>query len=340
MNDNHFPPAPRTAVVGCGSWGTALATLLYPASSQITLIGRNKDVIEDINTRHRNERYLPGELLDPGIKASSDLDVTRDADLILLVLPSAAIRSTAEQLASLQIGPEVILTSCSKGIERGTGKRMSEVISEILPDQPLAALSGPNHAEEVCKGLATMTVIGSANSNVSGYLQGLLTSPSFRCYTSDDLTGLEWGGAMKNIFAIASGIATGLGLGDNATAGLVTRGLAEMIRLGTALGGKPDTFTGLSGVGDLIATCYSHHSRNFRAGISIGKGNTVEATLKEAGMVVEGIPNCQSIYEVAKRSKVRTPLIDSIYSVLYENQPAAEALRELLTRAPRPELES
>ena len=217
---------------------------------------------------------------------------------------------------------------------------MSEVISEILPCQPLAALSGPNHAEEVCKGLATMTVIGSAESSLSSYLQGLLTSPNFRCYTSDDLTGLEWGGAMKNIFAIASGIATGLGLGDNATAGLVTRGLAEMIRLGTALGGKPDTFTGLSGVGDLIATCYSHHSRNFRAGISIGKGNTVEATLEEAGMVVEGIPNCQSIYEVAQQSGVRTPLIDSIYSVLYEHQPAAEALRELLTRAPRPELES
>ncbi len=340
MNTHNFPTAPRIAVVGCGSWGTALATLLLPASSQMTLVGRNEDVIEDINTRHRNERYLPGELLDPRIKASNDLSVTRDADLILLVLPSAAIRSTAEQLVSLQIGPEVILTSCSKGIERGTGKRMSEVISEILPDQPLAALSGPNHAEEVCKGLATMTVIGSANSNVSDYLQGLLTSPSFRCYTSDDLTGIEWGVAMKNIFAIASGIATGLGLGDNATAGLVTRGLAEMIRLGTALGGKPDTFTGLSGVGDLIATCYSHHSRNFRAGISIGEGNTVEGTLKEAGMVVEGIPNCQSIYEVAQKSGVRTPLIDSIYHVLYENQPAAEALRELLTRAPRPEVES
>ena len=340
MNAHNFPPAPRTAIVGCGSWGTALATLLCPVSSKITLIGRNENVIEDINKNHRNERYLPGEVLDPGIKASSDLGVTRDADLILLVLPSAAIRSTATQLASLQIDQKVILTSCSKGIERGTGKRMSEVISEILPCQPLGALSGPNHAEEVCKGLATMTVIGSAESSLSSYLQGLLTSPNFRCYTSDDLTGLEWGGAMKNIFAIASGIATGLGLGDNATAGLVTRGLAEMIRLGTALGGKPDTFTGLSGVGDLIATCYSHHSRNFRAGISIGKGNTVEATLEEAGMVVEGIPNCQSIYEVAQQSGVRTPLIDSIYSVLYEHQPAAEALRELLTRAPRPEVES
>ena len=327
-------------MVGCGSWGTALATLLCPASSQITLIGRNRDIIEDINKQHRNERYLPGETLDSRIQASSDLGVIRDADLVLLVLPSAAIRSTCEQLAALQISPETILTTCSKGIERGTGTRMSEIITEILPQQPLAALSGPNHAEEVCKGLATMTVIGSENQNVSNYLQGLFTSPCFRCYTSNDLTGIEWGGAMKNIFAIASGIATGLGLGDNATAGLVTRGLAEMIRLGTALGGQPDTFTGLSGVGDLIATCYSHHSRNFRAGISIGNGNTVEQTVKDAGMVIEGIPNCQSIHEVARRSGVRTPLIDSIHSVLYGSQPAAEALQELLTRAPRAELES
>ena len=340
MKNNHFPPAPRTAVVGCGSWGTALATLLCPSSSQITLGGRSEAVIEDINSRNRNDRYLPGALLDPRIRASSDLGVAKNADLILLVLPSSAIRSTCEQLASLKINPATILTTCSKGIERGTGKRMSEIITEILPEQPLAALSGPNHAEEVCKGLATMTVIGADNRNVSAYLQGLFSSPSFRCYTSDDLTGIEWGGAMKNVFAIASGIATGLGLGDNATAGLVTRGLAEMIRLGTALGGHPDTFTGLSGVGDLIATCYSHHSRNFRAGISIGKGNTVERTLSEAGMVIEGIPNCQSIHEVALRSGVRTPLIDSIHSVLFGEQPAADALRELLTRAPRAEQEA
>ena len=339
MNPDSFPHSPHVVILGCGSWGTALASVLIHSARGVTLVGRDEEVLEDINANNRNERYLPGSRLDSGITATDDLTTSVEADLILFAVPSAATRDVASKLATLALKPHAILIACSKGIERGSGQRMSEIIGEILPAQQLAVLSGPNHAEEVCKGLATATVIGSREDAVLSYLQRLFTSPTFRSYTSHDLTGMEWGGAIKNGFAIASGIASGLGLGDNATSALVTRGLAEMIRLGTALGGRPDTFTGLSGVGDLIATCYSHHSRNFRAGISIGRGKTVQETLAAEGMVVEGIPNCQSIYEVALRTGVRTPLIDTLHSVLYRDKSAAAALQELLTRAPRSETE-
>ena len=339
MNPEALPAQPNVVILGCGSWGTALGTVLTHTAKSITLVGRNPEVLEDINRKHRNERYLPGNELSEMLTATDDLSVAEEADLILFVVPSSATRAMAEALAKKSLRPNAVLMACSKGIERGTGKRMSEIIGDVLPQHPLAVLSGPNHAEEVCKGLATATVIGSTNEQVTSYLQKLFTAPTFRSYTCNDLPGMEWGGAIKNVFAIASGIASGLGLGDNATAGLVTRGLAEMIRLGTALGGRPDTFVGLSGVGDLIATCYSNHSRNFRAGISIGRGHTVQETLDAEGMVVEGIPNCQSIHEVAHRTGVRTPLIDALYSVLYEDKPAAAALQELLTRAPRSENE-
>ncbi len=337
MNPDTFPPAPRVAVLGAGSWGSALGLLLAPAASSVLLVGRDAKVIEDINSNHRNQRYLPGIEFAGNLSATADLSAGADADVVLFVVPSAATREVAKKFAALNPNPNAILVSCSKGIELGTGKRMSEIIAEHLPAHLLAVLSGPNHAEEVSRGLATATVIGSSEKDVSAYLQGLFTAPTFRSYTSDDLAGIELGGAIKNLFAICSGIADGLGLGDNATAGLVTRGLAEMIRLGTTLGGRPDTFIGLSGVGDLIATCYSHHSRNFRAGIAIGKGKTVQQTLDAEGMVVEGIPNCQSVHEAAHRAGVRTPLIDALYAVLYEGKSPGAALQELLTRTPRSE---
>ena len=337
MNPETFPPKPQVAILGCGSWGTALASVLAPATSAVLLIGRAPAVVDEINTGHRNERYLPGANLAENITASTALEEARGAELVLFVIPSSATRAMTEKFAALDPNPNAILLSCSKGIELGTGKRMSEIITEQLPHHRLAVLSGPNHAEEVCRGLASATVIGSTDKELGVYLQSLFTSPAFRTYTSDDVAGIELGGAIKNVFAIASGIAKGLGLGDNATAGLVTRGLAEMIRLGSALGGRPETFIGLSGVGDLIATCYSHHSRNYRAGISLGSGHTLRETLKVEGMVVEGIPNCQSIHEAAHRAGVRTPLIDALYAVLYQNKPPAAALQELLTRAPRSE---
>lgn len=339
MNPETTLSSPAVAILGAGSWGTGLATLLAPTASSLTLYGHNPETIRSINEDHCNHRYLPGLDLPEIITATDDLASLAKADIILFVVPSSVTRKVAEELATHGPNPDAILLSCSKGIELGSGKRMSEIVAESFPSHELAVLSGPNHAEEVSRGLASAAVIGAANEILAGALQNLFTTPSFRSYTSTDLAGIELGGAIKNVFAIASGIAKGLGLGDNATAALVTRGLAEMIRLGTALGGHPETFTGLSGVGDLIATCYSHHSRNFRAGISIGEGKSVQETVQDSGMVVEGIPNCESIHETAHRIGVRTPLIDTIYAVLYEDKSAALALRELLTRTPRSENE-
>ena len=216
---------------------------------------------------------------------------------------------------------------------------MSEILHEIFPQNPVAVLSGPNHAEEIARRLAAAAVIGSNDPEAAQQLQQFFTLPWFRSYTSDDVTGIEWGGAVKNIFAIAAGISEGLGLGDNARAALVTRGLAEMTRIGMAAGGRFETFQGLSGVGDLIVTCYSSHSRNNRAGNLLGKGRRLEDIVASMNMVAEGIPNTESIFLAARRYGVRTPIIDQIYAILYQQKPAELALAELLSRDPRPESE-
>ncbi|NNM29864.1 MAG: NAD(P)-dependent glycerol-3-phosphate dehydrogenase, partial [Akkermansiaceae bacterium] len=330
---------PRVLVLGAGSWGSALGSLLVANCRSVTLFGRHEEVNEEINTRHANTRYLPDARLPESLRATSDLAAAAaDAELILFVVPSAATREVAADLAAAGISDSAVLVSCAKGIERGTDMRMSQIIAEQFPRNPIAVLSGPNHAEEVSRGLATCAVIGSADEAVAVALQRLCTCPHFRTYTTDDTAGMEIGGAIKNVFALASGGASGLGLGDNATAALVTRGLAEMMRLGCALGGRQETFIGLSGVGDLIVTCYSHHSRNFRAGLALAKGEPREK-LGADGMVVEGVVNTESIYEAAKRAGVRTPLIDAVYDILYNGTSPAAALDNLLTRAPRPENE-
>lgn len=337
MTPESLPENPSVAILGAGSWGTALGVLLTHNASRVLLYGRDEEAIRLVNETHTNPRYLPGLTFDEKIEATDRLADTLDADLVVFVVPSAATRSVAGELAELGLKPGAILLCCSKGIELGTGKRMSEIVAEHFPDHPLAVLSGPNHAEEVSRGLASAAVIGCTDDPVAHYLQRVFTTPGFRTYTNHDIAGIELGGALKNVFAIASGIAKGLGLGDNATAALVTRGLAEMIRLGTKLGGHPDTFIGLSGVGDLMATCYSHHSRNFRAGISLGEGKSLPETLEAVGMVVEGIVNCESIHQAARRCGIRSPLIDAVYAVLHEDKEASVALRELLTRTPRSE---
>jgi glycerol-3-phosphate dehydrogenase (NAD(P)+) len=214
---------------------------------------------------------------------------------------------------------------------------MSEILTGQLPRNPVAVLSGPNHAEEIAACLATCAVIGTRDETLARRLQELFTTPHFRSYTSDDLAGIELGGAIKNVYAIAAGIAAGLGLGDNAIAALVTRALAEMTRLGTRLGGRVETFAGLSGVGDLIATCFSRHSRNHRVGLALGAGKTLEEATSSLGMVAEGVPNTLSIHETAQRVGVRTPIIDAVHAILYRGMPAARALHELLNRDPRPE---
>jgi len=327
----------RAAILGTGSWGTAIATILANSLDEVCVIGRNEKTSDEINQHHTNQYYLPEQPLAHNIIASTDISKAADYPLIFFVVPTSATEATAKSLAEVNLPQETILVSCSKGIAAHTGVRMSELIHSHLPNNPLAVLSGPNHAEEVCKGLATCAVIGAEDQALAEQLQGILTTTAFRCYTSDDVAGIELGAAMKNVFGIAAGIAEGLGLGDNAIAALVTRGLAEMTRLGTRLGGKMETFIGLSGVGDLMATCYSPHSRNNRVGKALGKGGRLEDIIANLGMVAEGVPNTKSIHEAGNKANIRTPLIDAVYQILYENKPAADALEELLTRDTRPE---
>ncbi|MBT8037542.1 MAG: NAD(P)-dependent glycerol-3-phosphate dehydrogenase [Verrucomicrobiae bacterium] len=326
----------RAAILGTGSWGTALACLLASKLDEVCLIGRNQKTVDEINNHHTNAHYTPDETLSTNIIASSDMAKAAEYPLVLFVVPTSATEATARQLTEIGLPKETILVSCAKGIA-SSGERMSEIIHAQLPDNPLAVLSGPNHAEEVSRTLATCAVIGSTDQAIAEKLQETFTTHFFRCYTSDDVAGIELGGAMKNVFGIAAGIADGIGLGDNAIAALVTRGLAEMTRLGTVLGGRMETFIGLSGIGDLMATCYSPHSRNNRVGKALGKGGQLDDIIANLGMVAEGVPNTKSIHDAGSKANVRTPLIDAIYEILYENKPAADALEELLTRDTRPE---
>lgn len=334
MPDSPFSSA---AILGTGSFGTALAKLLSPKLERVEMIGRDPAVAESINAARHNSRYLAGIELPPNITATTELEAAAAHPLVLFCVPTAATRETAGALASRGLPPETVLLSCAKGIERNTGERMSEILHGRLPENPVAVLSGPNHAEEIAAGLATCAVIGTADETLARRLQELFTAPHFRSYTSDDLAGIELGGAIKNVYAIAAGIAAGLGLGDNAIAALVTRALAEMTRLGTRLGGRVETFAGLSGVGDLIATCFSRHSRNHRVGLALGAGKSLQEATSSLGMVAEGVPNTLSIHESAHKAGVRTPIIDAVHAILYLGMPAARALHELLNRDPRPE---
>lgn len=327
------------AILGSGSFGTAIATLLSPKLTRVDLIGRDAAVAEMINREHRNPQYLADVELPENICASTDPGDSIAHPLLIFAVPTSATRQCAEEIAKGGLPETAVILSCAKGIEKNSGDRMSEILRELFPRNPIAVLSGPNHAEEIAKRQPTCAVIGAEDAQVAEDLQALFTLPHFRPYTSTDLAGIELGGAIKNVYAIAAGIAHGLGLGDNAVAALVTRALAEMTRLGTSLGGRMETFAGLSGVGDLLVTCFSEHSRNHRVGFDLGKGKTLEETVKSLGMVAEGVPNTLSIHEAARRAGVRTPIIDAMYSILYEGKPAAKALMELLSRDTRTECE-
>jgi glycerol-3-phosphate dehydrogenase (NAD(P)+) len=326
-------------IIGSGSWGTALGILLVGNAARVTLWGREASAIDAINRQHQNPDYLPGISLPPNIGATTALADLAGSDAIFMVVPSRAVRAVSTQLASIPLAAGVPLISCMKGIENGTGLRMSELLLEAMPGRPVAVLSGPNHAEEIARRQPAAAVIGCQDPLIGRRLQELVTLPWFRAYTSEDLIGIEWGAAVKNVFAIASGLAGGLGLGDNARAALVTRGLAEMVRLGTAMGGRPETFQGLSGVGDLVVTCYSEHSRNNRVGQALGRGDSLDSVLAGMTMVAEGVPNTESIYHAARRAGVRTPIIDTVYAVLYQGLAPREGLRALFARDPRPEAE-
>ncbi|MDP3850988.1 MAG: NAD(P)H-dependent glycerol-3-phosphate dehydrogenase [Luteolibacter sp.] len=330
-------PPTSAAILGAGSLGTALAKLLGPKLESILLVSIEQICVDGINREHRNPKYLSDTQLSENVRATADHREALAMPLVIFAVPSAAVRSEAMKLAALGLSQETPLLSCTKGIERDTGERMSQILREVFPANPIGILTGPNHAEEIARDLVTCAVVASDNPELAETLQELFTLPHFRVYTSADIAGVEFGGAVKNVYAIAAGMAHGLGLGDNAVAALVTRALAEMTRLGIALGGNKETFSGLSGVGDLIVTCFSEHSRNHRVGLALGKGQTLEEAVASLGMCAEGVPNTLSIHGAARKAGVRTPIIDAMYAILYQNKPALEAMRELLERDPRPE---
>ncbi len=336
MSESRFTSA---AIIGSGSFGTAMAKLLGSKLGAIQLIGRDPEIAAAINSTHRNPHYLDGIRLNETIRASCDLADAVPHPLIIFAVPTSATRTTARQLADASIPAGTVLLSCAKGIEKGSGDRLSQVLRETFPKNPIAVLSGPNLAEEIARDLATCAVIGSEDAKLAVRIQELFTLPHFRSYTSDDLIGIEFGGAVKNVYAIAAGMSHGLGLGDNAVAALVTRSLAEMTRLGIAMGGRMETFAGLSGVGDLLVTCFSDQSRNHRVGVSLGQGKSLEEATSALGMVAEGVPNTLSIYQMARRVGVRTPIIDAVHGILYEGKSVSHAMQELLSRDPRTECE-
>jgi glycerol-3-phosphate dehydrogenase (NAD(P)+) len=327
----------RTAILGAGGWGTALALLWAKQSHEIVLWGNNESRAERLRTSRENAEYLPDIKLQDSILVTSELKRCADADLIVFVTPSVAAREIAMRLRPLVTNPNAVLLSCTKGIEHGSGKRMSEILSDVYPELTVAVLSGPNLAIEVARGLPTATVLGCRNAACADELQHHLGSSRFRIYTSDEVTGIELGGALKNVFALPAGVSDGFGLGDNSKAALVTRSLAELLRLGTAMGGSPRTFYGLSGAGDLIATCFSLHSRNRRVGEKLGQGESLEQITSSMRAVAEGIPTAKGAYECARRLDIETPIIDQVFAVLYEGKRPDQALRELLGRDQRAE---
>jgi glycerol-3-phosphate dehydrogenase (NAD(P)+) len=322
----------RIAIVGAGGWGIALAVLWSRQENEITLWGNDAARAEKLRATRENPEYLPGVRLPESIQVTSNIADCTDADLIVFVTPSVALRSVANRLRPSHSNSKSVFLSCTKGIEHGTGMRMSQILNEIFPRNTIAVLSGPNLAAEVSRDLPTATVLGCPVPECAEELQRHLGSERFRIYSSDEMIGIELGGALKNVFAIPAGVSDGFGLGDNSKSALVTRSLAELLRLGTAMGGNARTFYGLSGAGDLIATCFSQHSRNRRVGEKLGRGETLEQILAGTHMVAEGIPTSKSAYECARRLQIETPIIDQIYSVLYEGKRPDQAMQELLGR--------
>jgi glycerol-3-phosphate dehydrogenase (NAD(P)+) len=322
----------RTAIIGAGGWGTALAILWSKRGNEITLWGHNAERAEELRVSRENRNYLPGVKVPESIHITSNLEDCTDADLIVFVTPSIALRAVADKIGGALSNSAAVLLSCTKGIEHGTGMRMSEILEEKIPGHTIAVLSGPNLAVEVSQGLPTATVLGCRVTECAEELQRYLGSERFRIYSSDEIIGIELGGALKNVFAIGAGVIDGFGLGDNSKAALVTRSLAELLRLGTAMGGNARTFYGLSGAGDLIATCFSQHSRNRRLGEKLGRGEELQDIIAATQTVAEGIPTAKSACECARKLKVETPIIDQVYSVLYERKPPAKAMQELLER--------
>lgn len=325
-------------VIGAGSWGTALAVLLHKNGHSVTVWSIIKEEVEMLEDKREHEDKLPGVKLAEEILITGDLsDAVQEKDMLVLAVPSPFTRSTSKLLAPLMKKGQIIV-NVAKGIEDVTYLTLSEIIEEEIPTADVAVLSGPSHAEEVGKGLPTTCVVGAKTKKTAEWIQNIFMNPAFRVYTSPDILGIELGGALKNVIALAAGIADGLGYGDNTKAALITRGIAEITRLGVAMGGNSETFGGLTGIGDLIVTCASMHSRNRRAGILIGRGYTMDQAMDEVKMVVEGVHSAKAAIGLAKKYDVQLPIIEQVNDVLFNGKTAKEAVHELMERERKLEL--
>jgi glycerol-3-phosphate dehydrogenase (NAD(P)+) len=329
----------RIAVLGAGSWGTALAVLLARNGADVRLWGHLAADIDRLRADRENRQFLPGVPFPDGIEPLTDLHAAvGDVDEVLLVVPSHAFRAVAEALAPV-LARGVAVSWATKGFEPETGLLLHEVAAEVLPGRPLAVLSGPSFAGEVAQGLPTAITVASTDPSHAAHVAGHLHGETFRAYTSDDVVGVQVGGAAKNVMAIAAGIADGLGFGANSRAALITRGLAEITRLGLALGGRPETFMGLAGLGDLTLTCTDNQSRNRRMGLALARGLGIAEARAEIGQEVEGVATAREVYRKSKALGVEMPITEQTYRVLYEGLAPLAAVQVLLGRRQRPELD-
>ncbi|MCI1943847.1 NAD(P)H-dependent glycerol-3-phosphate dehydrogenase [Clostridium luticellarii] len=324
--------------LGGGSFGTALSVMLAKKGVQVNLWDRKSTIVEDINVKRENIKYLHKVLIPKGVKASTDGEkVIKSSDILVLAVPSQAVREVCGNFSQF-IDKDQIIVNIAKGIETKTGERLSQVIEEELPENKVVVLSGPSHAEEVALDIPTTVVVSSKDMEACRKIQNLFMTNKFRVYTNEDTVGVEIGGAVKNIIALAAGISDGIGYGDNSKAALMTRGIAEIVRIGERLGGRRETFSGLSGIGDLIVTCTSMHSRNRKAGILIGQGKSVKEAVKQVNMVVEGISACQAFHELKSKLNVEMPITEALYEILFLGKDPRYTVYELMTRAKKSEV--
>ncbi len=327
------------AVLSDGGWGTALALVLHGNGHRVRLWGPFPEYLAEMRQSRENTRFLPGIPLPADLELVDDLaTAVAGAEQIVLAAPSQYLRGLLAKLAQVGLPGETIVVNVAKGIETGTLRRMSEVVEELLGRVRYAALSGPSHAEEVARRIPTAVVVASRDASIYEAVQAAFSNDFFRVYSSYDITGVELGGALKNVLALAAGICDGMGFGDNTRAAMMTRGIREMARLGVALGGRAETFSGLSGVGDLIVTCMSQHSRNRYVGEQLGRGRALPEILDSmGGKVAEGVATTESAYQLAQQLRVETPIVEQVYAALYEGRDPREAVRALMSRDGKPE---
>lgn len=322
----------KIGVIGAGSWGIALAVLLHNNGHEVTVWSALRDEIDMLIKEKEHKQKLPGVKLPEDMIFEYDLEKTiADKNILVMAVPSVFVRSTAKSMSEF-VAKDQIIVNVAKGIEESTLMTLSQVIEEEVPQAIVTVLSGPSHAEEVGRGIPTTIVVGAEAKKVAEYIQNAFMSNVFRVYISPDVLGIELGAALKNVVALAAGAADGLGYGDNTKAALITRGIAEIARLGTAMGGKFETFCGLSGIGDLIVTCASMHSRNRRAGILIGQGKTMEEAMEEVQMVVEGVYSAKAAMALAKKYNVSMPIVEQVNEVLFNGKKASDAVMDLMLR--------